>query len=61
MNCLAAKDAVIPSTIANAYALTAAKVPVVTAAQVTAEQQAARKTNILRPLNNSVVKKLNVK
>jgi hypothetical protein len=40
VNCLVAKDAVILSTIANAYAHTAAKVPVVTAAPVMAEQQA---------------------
>jgi hypothetical protein len=40
VNCLVAKDAVIPSTIANAFAHTVAEVPIVTAAPVTAEQQA---------------------
>jgi hypothetical protein len=61
VNCLVAKDAVILSTIANAYAHIAAKAPVVTVARVTAEQQAVRKTSTFRLLYNSVVKKLNGK
>jgi hypothetical protein len=44
MNCLVVTSAAIPSTIANAYAPTAAKVLVATAAQATVKQQADKKT-----------------
>jgi len=43
MSCLVATDAANSSTIANAYAHTAAKVLAATAAQATAEQQADKK------------------
>jgi hypothetical protein len=50
MRCLVATSAATPSTIANVYAHTAAKVLAATAALVTVEQQADKKKRILRPL-----------
>jgi len=43
MKCLVVTSAAIPSTIANAYAHTAAEVLVATAAQATVKQQADKK------------------